>query len=240
MNIKEQYQRRLDHLAYLNLDEVLDITHQYFSEAKLDEPEYPFFENPLEYSLQFYDRMNRFWGKLLREFVHTPNFRYWPGLLREDSGYWRINKNNEYHMMVSKHNTIEDVFILVHEFGHLIADWYGFCSSPLAQEAFPILMEYLLMVTYKEQNSLFETYYIQREQQFNTIYAREIIEEIGFIQKCSNYQKLRNDLTKADLKRMESFLNSDPLDIKFSYIIGEYYLEDYKTLEKRKELHQNL
>ncbi len=234
MAVVEKYQKRLDRIRYLNLNGVLNTVQKYVVDSCTIEESWPYIEDPLAFSLSFYQRINPVWCDYLTEFSKTPNFRYIEGLQREECGCFLETDKTPYRMLVSKNHTIEDIFILVHEFGHMIADRYQLYSEKLTQEVFPLLMEFVLMATYKDRYPVFETYFTCRLNDINYDHANYIIEEINFIH---TYQSKR-DLSTSDIQKIETFLDRPPLDILFSYIVAEYYLEDYQKLEKRKELYK--
>lgn len=232
MNLEEQYQKRLEHIRYLNLNEVLKIVKEYVIDDGVEEQKWSYLENPLALSLQFYDRINPVWGTYLKKFSKTSNFRYIEGLPISDCGCFVETKTTPYRLLVSKNHTVEDVFVLVHEFGHIIADKYRLYSSKITQEVFSLLMEFLLMSMFKEVYPEFEDYFNYREKRINCNVANRIIEEINFIKEY----RLKKELSESDIQKMRMLLEGEPLDILFSYVVAEYYLEDYKALEKRKEL----
>lgn len=235
-----EYQRRLNSIRYLDLNEVKKLVLEYYSNVEANEPPKVFIKDPLKLVLNFYYHINKTWYEMIKKFVRTPNFKCLDGLAKEDCGTFFCSDYECIRILVGNNNDIEDVFILVHEFGHLIAYIYELYSNRSSCEVFPILMEYQLACFYGKDNKKFKEFFEERLKTFNHTYASAILDEIEFIEKNTHNKILKEELTSEDYEKMEEFLSGYSLEVRFSYLVGEYYLKDYQELEKRKELHKNL
>ncbi len=130
--------------------------------------DFPQIENGIGQMISFYHTLNPEWEWLIREKMKT-NFIYDETILKEETG---IYDNGG--ILIHKESTIEDVFVLIHEFAHYLNQVYCFTTHELAAEYFPIYLE-MMFAQLNHQNFYIQSYYRQRRIDIMHDFIHEVL-----------------------------------------------------------------
>ena len=226
--ILRQYTQRIDEIKMLNLEETSKFLEKIKESSFIFDWDKSSCDDCLEQVIQFYYFINREWGYIIQEKTKI-DFIYHPSVLESETG---IYENNG--ILIHRTNTIQDCFVLLHEFAHYLDRLYGFTSNPLAQECFPLIME-ARFSAFKGNSYAVQSFYRHRKNNILSNYCNMVIEELSFIKGW----RMKDVYSKSELNQIIRFLRRDSLINYLRYIWGMYYALEWEE-QTKKELQKKL